>query len=88
MRRKEHVVVLMGGISSEHDVSIKSGEMVLDHLDLERYKVSSIEITRDGEWLFSDALGEYVEISRAVPKLRDMHPDCIFIALHGPFGED
>jgi D-alanine-D-alanine ligase len=88
MRRKEHVVVLMGGISSEHDVSIRSGEMVLDNLDLEKFNVSSIEITRDGEWLFSDALGEYVEISRAVSKLRDMHPDCVFIALHGPFGED
>lgn len=88
MRPQKHVVVLMGGISSEHDISIKSGEMILDNLDMDTYKVSSIEITVDGEWLFSDALGEYVEISRAIPKLRDMHPDCVFIALHGPFGED
>ena len=88
MRPKKHVVVLIGGISSEHDISIKSGENILANLDLDTYKVSSIEITRDGEWLFSDALGEYVEISRAIPKLRDIHPDCVFIALHGPFGED
>ena len=88
MRAKKHVVVLMGGISSEHDISIQSGEMILDNLDTDTYKVSSIVITRDGEWLFSDEPGEYMEISRAIPKLRDMHPDCVFIALHGPFGED
>lgn len=88
MRPKKHVVVLMGGISSEHDVSISSGEMILEGLDKEKYKISYVEITRDGEWLFSDAVGEYLEISRAIPKLRDLHADCVFIALHGPYGED
>jgi D-alanine-D-alanine ligase len=62
--------------------------MVLDNLDEQRFEVSSIEITQDGDWLFSDALGEYLEISRALGKLRDMGPDCVFIALHGPYGED
>jgi D-alanine-D-alanine ligase len=88
MRPKKHIVVLMGGISSEHDISIQSGEMILANLSTDQYKVSAIEITRDGEWVFSDALGEYLEISRAVPRLRDLHADCVFIALHGPYGED
>lgn len=88
MSAKKHIVVLMGGTSSEHDISIQSGEMILDHLDQSLYQISSIEITRDGEWLFSNAIGDYVEFSRAIPRLRDLHPDCVFIALHGPFGED
>jgi D-alanine-D-alanine ligase len=88
MKAQKHVVVMMGGTSSEHDISIKSGTKVLEFLDQEIYTVSSIEITREGEWVFSDTPGEYVEFSRAIPRLRDMHPDCVFIALHGSFGED
>lgn len=88
MRAKKHVVVLMGGISSEHDISLKSGNMVLQHIDSEKYKVSSITISRAGEWVFSDEPDEYLEISHAIPILREIHPDCIFIALHGPYGED
>jgi D-alanine-D-alanine ligase len=78
----------MGGTSSEHDISIKSGEKILTNIDRKRYHVSSIIITRDGEWIFSDAPSEHIEFSRAIPRLHDMHPDCVFIALHGPFGED
>ena len=88
MNAKKHVVVLMGGTSSEHDISIQSGEMIVEKLDHSMYTVSSIQITRDGEWVFSTASDDSVEFSHAIPLLHDMHPDCVFIALHGPFGED
>ncbi|MFP6583816.1 MAG: D-alanine--D-alanine ligase [Candidatus Hydrogenedentota bacterium] len=88
MRPKKHILVLMGGISSEHDISIQSGENILANLDAEEYKLSSAVINRDGEWIFSDAPEDYLELSQAVPRLRELHPDCVFIALHGPFGED
>lgn len=88
MRHKKHVVVLMGGMSSEHDVSLRSGQMVLEHLDRERYKVSGVEITREGEWVFPGDEPEYFDVQDAIPKLKKIHPDCVFIALHGPFGED
>jgi D-alanine-D-alanine ligase len=42
--------VLMGGRSSEHDVSLASGRSVLEALDPERYDVVTIEIDRQGGW--------------------------------------
>lgn len=88
MRPKKHVLVLMGGMSAEYDISMLSGQNVLEHIDDSEHKVTPVEITRDGEWLFPESDGEFMDISAAVPKLRELHPDCIFIALHGPFGED
>ncbi len=88
MRPKKHVVVLMGGVSAEYDISMKSGEQIVRHLDENEYKVTPIEITRSGEWVFPGPEREYLEISGAIPRLHALHPGCVFIALHGPFGED
>ena len=79
----------MGGVSVEHDVSIMSGTEVREHLDKKTYHVSSVTITQKGEWAFSNGEGlEYLDPVEAIPKLKSIHPDCIFIALHGPGGED
>ena len=88
MRPKKHVVVLMGGVSAEYEISMKSGEQVVRHLDENVYKVTPVEITRAGEWVFPGAEREYLEIGAAIPRFRALQPDCVFIALHGPFGED
>jgi D-alanine-D-alanine ligase len=47
---KVRVAVLMGGRSSEHDVSVTSARSVIDGLDRDRYDVRAIEIGRDGRW--------------------------------------
>ncbi len=88
MATKKHVAVLMGGMSAEYEVSMRSGAQVAAHLDRDLYTVTSIEITRDGEWIFPGREREYLDIAEAVSRLRALHPDCVFIALHGPFGED
>ncbi|MBI5091509.1 MAG: D-alanine--D-alanine ligase [Candidatus Hydrogenedentes bacterium] len=83
---KTHVAVLMGGASSEHDVSIKSGTMVAGNLDRNRFEITPVTITRDGKWKFP---GEPLKaIHDALPHLRAINTDCVFLALHGPFGED
>ena len=48
MRRR--VAVLMGGRSSEHEVSLASARSVLAALDPERYEVVTVEIDREGRW--------------------------------------
>ncbi len=48
---KVRVAVLFGGQSSEHDVSLRSAQTVIDALDPERYDVVPIGITREGQWL-------------------------------------
>jgi D-alanine-D-alanine ligase len=48
--RRVRVAVVMGGRSSEHDISVASGRSVLAALDPERYEPVAVEIGRDGRW--------------------------------------
>jgi len=48
---KKRVLVLFGGQSGEHDVSLRSAQTVIGALDPARYDVVSIGITREGRWL-------------------------------------
>src|SRR5207302_2007711 len=47
---RRRVAVLMGGRSSEHDISLASARSVLEALDPTRYETTTIEIGRDGRW--------------------------------------
>ena len=49
--KKLSVCVLFGGISPEHEVSLRSAESVLNHIDQEKYNVFPVGITRDGDWI-------------------------------------
>ena len=70
---KKKVAVLMGGWSTEREVSLISGAAVFNSLKLAGYQVISIDVQRDLMSL----------ISQLAPK-----PDVVFNALHGSFGED
>ncbi|MFH1162303.1 MAG: D-alanine--D-alanine ligase [Candidatus Jorgensenbacteria bacterium] len=73
--KKTRVAVLMGGPSSEHEVSLRSGRQVAKTLDRDRYEVREVVISKKGEW---DIQAE--ELSKIT--------DVAFIALHGTYGED
>jgi UDP-N-acetylmuramate--L-alanine ligase/UDP-N-acetylenolpyruvoylglucosamine reductase len=45
------VVVLFGGKSGEHEVSLSSARSVMAALDPERYEVLPVGITKQGQWL-------------------------------------
>ena len=49
--KKLSVCVLFGGISPEHEVSLRSAEFVLNNLDPEKYNVFPVGITKDGDWI-------------------------------------
>ncbi len=49
--KKLSVCVLFGGVSPEHDVSLRSAEFVLSCLDPEKYNVFPVGITKDGDWI-------------------------------------
>lgn len=76
----------MGGMSSEHEVSLKSGQGVLNAIDREWYEPVGVVIGRDGAWHIQEELPR--SLYDALPRLRDLGIGCVFIALHGPFGED
>ena len=48
MSRRIRVAVLMGGRSSEHEISLASARSVLDSLDSERYEAVPVAIDREG----------------------------------------
>ena len=49
--RKLNVCVLFGGISPEHEVSLRSAESVLNNMDSEKYNIFPVGITKEGEWI-------------------------------------
>jgi D-alanine-D-alanine ligase len=48
---KIKLAVIFGGRSGEHEVSLMSAESVLAVIDQNKYEVTSIGITKDGQWL-------------------------------------
>ena len=49
--KKWNVCVLFGGISPEHEVSLRSAESVLNNMDKEKYNILPVGITKAGEWI-------------------------------------
>jgi len=89
------VAVIMGGRSSEHDISVASARSVVDALDPERYDVRAVEIGQDGRWqLGATEQAEHGEGGQNLPVPADGSSspfegvDVVFPVLHGPFGED
>lgn len=79
----QRVAVLMGGPSSEHDVSLKSGAQIATSLRA-RWPLVEVVIGRDGRWSLD---GEACSLGGALDRLAESS-DVVFPALHGPFGED
>ena len=82
---KLRVLVVGGGPSSEHEVSLHTAQNVFDNLRPDRYEATLATITKDGTWLIPSFLP--MEMHEAMPLLRDI-TDVVFIALHGEFGEN
>ncbi len=93
-----HVIVLCGGRSAEHDVSLVSAGSVVRNLDSSRYQVSLIGIGKDGGVLSADQLKAKMNIGDLPVRILDekhwvelvlgSSPDIVFPVLHGPYGED
>ena len=49
---KLSVCVLFGGISPEHEVSLRSAESVLKNMDPEKYNIFPVGITKEGDWIY------------------------------------
>ena len=49
--KKWNVCVLFGGMSPEHEVSLRSAESVLNNMDPEKYNILPVGITHEGDWI-------------------------------------
>lgn len=50
----KNVLVLFGGCSSEHDVSVVSARSVIYNIDPTKYNIYMLGITKDGKWYLYD----------------------------------
>ncbi|GBC96005.1 D-alanine--D-alanine ligase [bacterium HR16] len=88
----EKVMVLMGGDSTEREVSLSSGRRVADGLRGAGYHVIEMDVVFDPS--LAEQRGLEATSSRAVGladfvrRLQEHQPDVVFIVLHGAPGED
>lgn len=96
---KLNVMVVFGGKSGEHEVSLMSVTSILKVMSSEKYNVIPVGITKEGIWkryngsIDKIATGEWEALAEAgeVISLGKNNPeeiDVVFPVLHGPFGED
>ncbi len=88
---KKNIAIVMGGFSSEYDISINSGNVVYKWLDRDLYNPYRIVIRPDS-WVMQDDQGEEFEVNRhdfsVSTNSGTLYFDCVFNAIHGTPGED
>ncbi|NGX54628.1 MAG: UDP-N-acetylmuramate--L-alanine ligase [Chlamydiae bacterium] len=98
--KKFTVGLIFGGLSAEHEISIKSARFVNDSLNRELYDVHHFGIDKAGNWITGDEATHHLKNSthvnseKAQPLLSkevvEELDKCnlFFPVLHGPYGED
>ncbi len=72
-KKKLKIAVLMGGFSSEREISLRTGKNAAAGLERAGFQVVKIDVRKNNHFL---------------PALKKLKPDLCFIALHGRYGED
>ncbi|WP_412560135.1 D-alanine--D-alanine ligase [Winogradskyella sp. MIT101101] len=88
---KKNIAIIMGGYSSEYEISLKSGNVVYNTLDKDKYNTYRIHIFKD-KWVFVNDMNEEFPVDKndfsvLVNETR-ISFDCVFNAIHGSPGED
>lgn len=87
---KKHIAVVMGGTTSEHAISIKSGKVVMDNIPSAIYDVNPVVITAE-KWTVNHK-GAELALDKADFSYhyegKKYVFDAVFIAVHGAPGEN
>lgn len=74
--KKQNIVVIFGGQSSEHEVSCMSVQTILKNINDETYEKYIVGITKEGKWLFVDSMEQIVNDTwRESKKCAILSPD-------------
>ena len=95
------MMLLFGGVSSEHEVSRVSAASVLEHINMDKYEIIKVGITKEGKWMqteadaaaIADGSWEEMESNKDVYLMpgvgfAGLDVDVVFPLLHGRNGED
>jgi len=88
---KKNIAIIMGGYSSEIEISLQSGNVVYQNLDTQKYNLYRVHILKN-KWIYLDEnenehpinMGDFTTTVNGY-KIKF---DCIFNAIHGHPGED
>ena len=89
------IAIIIGGPSSEHDVSLASAKQIISAIRTDKFAYKPILVSRDNIWrVFPSDLAlaaETAEIALTEQQIQNYLPfnfDAAFIAMHGEYGED
>jgi D-alanine-D-alanine ligase len=97
--KKINIVLLFGGRSAEHEVSLVSATSIYKNLDKKKFEITSIYINKKGAWkivespLLAASTLNKGKFFSFLPWNNNVSPlttdaDIYFPVLHGPYGED
>jgi len=85
---KKKLVIIFGGKSNEHDVSISSAKSIIKNINKDKYDIRLIYINKNGKWLLCNNIKKLYNLI----ELNDFKIlewcDIVFPILHGDYGED
>ncbi len=88
---KKNIAIIMGGHSSEVEISLQSGQVVYQNISKEKYNTYKVHVLKE-KWVLVDDSGNEFPINKhdfsAEIKGKKINFDCVFNAIHGHPGED
>ena len=87
---QKNIAIVMGGYSSEVEISLKSGEVVFNSLDANKYALYKVYILKE-KWVVIHNKKEYQIIKddfSVIINEEHIQFDCVFNAIHGDPGEN
>jgi len=89
--KKKKIAIAMGGYSSEAEISIKSGQLVYESMDKEKYQAFKVHILENEWFVLTDDDKKY-QIDKSdfstIIEGSKIKFDCVFNIIHGTPGED
>lgn len=88
---KKNIAIIMGGYSSEVEISLQSGQVVYENISKEKYNTYKVHILKD-KWVLVDDFENEFPINKhdfsAEINGEKINFNCVFNAIHGHPGED
>ncbi|MFC4268610.1 D-alanine--D-alanine ligase [Polaribacter marinivivus] len=88
---KKNIAIIMGGYSSEVNISLKSGNVVYKHLNKEKYNAYRVHVLKE-KWVALDNESNEYQINKSdfsfIKNDEHITFDCVFNAIHGNPGEN
>lgn len=96
---KKHVVIIFGGKSGEHEVSVNSARSIEENIDKSLFETSVVGIAHNGSWQVGNKIEDLIKEGKVVATNNQTLPntevvnqllsaDVVFPIIHGSNGED